>query len=297
MTIAINDISSIKYYSLNELKNDPKIQLGTKTFTVTVHNDKKISVSRSNASAASALKHFFNGNTTAKKIENEYNNKFAAHMMMGSRPTGNSSSVSHQASQIDLDKTVKKTTQETFNTHVAPGGTLMSTCRPAGDLQEYARMLKNTGVSVLISLDHKAPNAITTELNKLGIEHINEETFYIEDFFGNGELPRNKLKNITNLIKGYESEGKKVAIHCGAGDGRSGMVKSAYLLSKLPQLNGIPSNNTFTDTHYDSTDYTKAAKEVHDAINEVRNHGHKNAVERPEDVYALQSFYASLLTA
>ncbi|WP_299495365.1 hypothetical protein [uncultured Shewanella sp.] len=100
-----------------------------------------------------------------------------------------------------------------FNAHVAPGGSLMSTSRPDGDLAAYASMLKSYNVGALISIDAFAPKALTAELDARGIEHINEATFFIEDFFSKGQLPETKLSDIVNKIKEYESQGQNVAIH------------------------------------------------------------------------------------
>jgi len=86
-----------------------------------------------------------------------------------------------------------------------------------------------------------------------------------------------------------------VAIHCGAGDGRSGTVKSAYVLDKiitdLRQKDELSNTLTNIDTHYNQHENTTVIESVSDAITTVRNEGHREAVERSEDVYALQAFY------
>lgn len=182
-----------------------------------------------------------------------------------------------------------------FNAHSAPGGTLMSTRRPSGDLDAYASMLKSYDISVLISIDAYAPEALTEKLASKGISHVNEDKFHIEDFFGKGELPQNKLKDIVNKITEHENLGLKVAIHCGAGNGRSGTVKSAYILDKiitdLRQKDELSNTLTNIDTHYNQHENTTVIGSVSDAITTVRNEGHREAVERSEDVYALQDFY------
>ncbi|WP_299004198.1 dual specificity protein phosphatase family protein [uncultured Shewanella sp.] len=186
-----------------------------------------------------------------------------------------------------------------FNAHVAPGGCLMSTSKPNGDLSAYASMLKSYDVGVLISIDAFAPEGLTAELNIKGIEHINEATYFIEDFFSQGALPKNKLSDIVDKIREYESQGQNVAIHCGAGDGRSGTVKSAYMLDKIvtehSQSNNLSNEQGTVNTHYYQTDITQVAKSVSDAVLAVRSEGHHRAVERPEDVYALQDMYQQMM--
>ncbi|WP_299494863.1 dual specificity protein phosphatase family protein [uncultured Shewanella sp.] len=190
--------------------------------------------------------------------------------------------------------------EDRFNLHTLPEGTLMSTKRPSGDLESYATMLQSHGANVLLSIDDTQPKDIKAILAQKNISHVNEKAFHIEDFFDKGELPKNKLMDIVTQINELESKGQKVAIHCGAGDGRSGTVKSAYLLEKMlmEQIdkNTLTNETATIETHYDGNT-TTVNKAVVDCILKVRSDGHEAAVERTEDVLALQDMYTSLTSS
>ncbi|MCL1126584.1 dual specificity protein phosphatase family protein [Shewanella surugensis] len=195
---------------------------------------------------------------------------------------------------IELDNKLSQMTA--FNAHMAPGDMLMSTKRPSGNIEQYAQFLKEQEIGTLISIGANESKTLPATLAKSGINHINDTQFHIDDFLGDGELPASKLKDITDKINALEEQGIKVAIHCGAGDGRSGVVKSAYVLSK--QMSNLASTVTDTiNTHYHGTKTLTVSKVVCDAVRSVRAQGHELAVERPEDVNALQTFYLSLVSS
>ncbi|WP_299010915.1 dual specificity protein phosphatase family protein [uncultured Shewanella sp.] len=195
---------------------------------------------------------------------------------------------------LDLDRNMDEHTRYKFNAHVAPGHRLVSTRRPKEDAVEYAQLMKNLGVSVLISVAEKASAQLTSELTRHGIAHVNQSKLHIQDFFKEGSLPKQQLSLIVETIKEYENKGQHVAIHCGGGDGRSGLVKAAYVLSQLPAPTKQPALTSFIDTHYNHEDVITASSEaVSNAIIRVRAQGHEKALERPEDVKALEDYYTS----
>ncbi|WP_299490263.1 dual specificity protein phosphatase family protein [uncultured Shewanella sp.] len=193
---------------------------------------------------------------------------------------------------IELDSALSKMTA--FNAHYAPGDMLMSTKRPSGNLTQYVHFLKEQGIGTLISIGANESPTLPAILAESGIQHIDDSQFHIEDFLDDGQLPASKLKAITDKINSLESQGIKVAIHCGAGDGRSGVVKSAYVLSQLSLPLPTSTTDTIT-THYHGTKIVTASKAVCDAVRSVRSDGHELAVERPADITALQTFYSSLV--
>ncbi|WP_124649168.1 hypothetical protein [Burkholderia stagnalis] len=181
---------------------------------------------------------------------------------------------------------------------------------------EFSDMLSKRNVKVLISLDgemhyDKKTDEWSRQLGRNGIEFISDEKYFINDFFtkGNNGLlgpaapTAEQIKDTVNLIKAKKKKypGSLIAVHCGAGDGRSGMVKSAVAMEDLynNRRRGVYQNDrkgaVDVMTKYEKypEEYQPAYRLVDDGVKEIRKtHGH--AVERSEDVEVLNE-YAKLL--
>lgn len=202
-------------------------------------------------------------------------------------------------------------------------------------LELYER-LDNFNVGAIISLDKELSQSSTFSATKTSraddlklflnsnnrrIDYIVEKDYFIEDGFKFSKTDTNanneklnkfakKLDDIVNEIKTQKNRhpGKIITVHCGAGDGRSGMVKSAFEMENLYFKNSLKYKNHIqkqtkterittkmsTDFHPESNN-NRVYTLVHEAINKIRNK-HPHAVERPEDIKVLNK-YAEYLVA
>ncbi|MCL1124669.1 hypothetical protein [Shewanella surugensis] len=216
---------------------------------------------------------------------------------------------------LTLAKKTELSEQEVsrFNARMAPSGMLMSTRRPSSignsGLEGYRDFLTSQKIDTLISIGANSSATLPDILARAGITHIDDEAFHITDFFKENALPVETLKAVTEKLAILEAQGLKVAIHCGAGDGRSGIVKAAYELSQLTQEELLAVNNKATaiihvggvdDDDDEDEDVSEAPQDVRafkavcNAINGVRAEGHSAAIERETDIKALDAFYLHL---
>ncbi|MFN1150120.1 hypothetical protein [Serratia liquefaciens] len=205
-----------------------------------------------------------------------------------------------------------------------------------GEVPQFIDDLIDQRVKVLFSLDDELRHEILPsgvakdhylkqQLEQSGIEYVIEPQNAIEDGYSFGtntdftQLAAGDKAKVTQIaslvdqinIKRQANPDHVVAVHCGAGDGRSGTVKSAVMIKKLldekPELyrQGVVADNKKAVIHTDvPEDFSypigysgadnQAYKVVADAINEVRK-THVNAVERVSDVNLLNAYARSLL--
>lgn len=119
---------------------------------------------------------------------------------------------------------------------------------------------------------------------------------FIKDGFSTRELPPEKLDYIVKKLRGME----KPIVYCGAGDGRSGVVKAAYRLNFFDKKDMIESSDirtsrvrvyTYLNDEFESCEkYTKTTTAVANAINDIRRR-HPKAIERVNDVIALENYH------
>lgn len=183
----------------------------------------------------------------------------------------------------------------------------------------FAEEAAKGGFAVLISLDEALEKSFFSEnmtetamlnatLAKKNITYISDARFYFPDYFKMGENLLNdrifldKLVATVELIMGEKKKNpdRLVGIHCAAGDGRSGMVKTAlYLKGKLTRRSNIgnksekvefilcDADHRFYPQHIDTYPIVKRA------IEKIREE-HPSAVERPEEVALLNLFIERL---
>ncbi|CAI1562130.1 hypothetical protein [Serratia entomophila] len=216
---------------------------------------------------------------------------------------------------------------------------MASMARPeqkSGSWGDFINSIKGDDVKVLFSLDnslstkkmntksmaHMAQDSyLKQQLNDNGIEYVIDPKNAIEDGyiiaadadFTQPGLARDQVEQIASLVKQInikrtENPDGVVAVHCGAGDGRSGTVKSAVMIHKLlrehPELyrDDVVKNNkglkisshmsnSFGREHVDNPAYGVVVY----AINAVRV-THEHAVERVSDVNLLNAYARFLET-
>ncbi|MDL4454967.1 hypothetical protein QRZ34_28670 [Klebsiella michiganensis] len=235
------------------------------------------------------------------------------------------------------------------NYKISPDLSLASMARPSKNIIDWQQDvglfindLQSQRVKVLISLDdqlstQKLPSGdvkadyLRDRLRQNGIDYIVETKNFIEDGYtfpadvdisvpGPYRQQVEQLADLVTLINDRRAAVKNassndvVAVHCGAGDGRSGTVKSAVMIEKLlceqPQkyrqgvidnIKGQDINDKIhTDINEDLSDILDVDNEVYDvvrdAVKTVRGAPHDNAVERMSDVNLLMG-YARLLVS
>ncbi|WP_157967997.1 RHS repeat protein [Edaphovirga cremea] len=190
-------------------------------------------------------------------------------------------------------------------------------------ITEFATNLKKAKVNILISLDmsltksNKADQMVEI-LHGHGIKYVVEKQFFILDAFSFPSYSPQKdnerihdLHAVVKYIISAQSENKNsiIGMHCGDGDGRSGVVKSAYIIYKYLN-NSDPKNisrvsnyqqeiikenmpgviKTEKDSSFKSFKAeSKAYSVVQEAIKIIRKE-HPEAVERVADVAFLNAY-------
>ncbi len=164
-------------------------------------------------------------------------------------------------------------------------------------LTNRASLLKeNSEVDVLIGLDLTSPNIdkYKSALDEVGIYYLVDKKNEIIDFFDKGKLPPEQIHHTINTILELQNDNYNVGIHCGAGDGRSGIIVAALGINELYSqgykndfskafpLKGSVSHKVL------SVDYFTQG-----VVNRIRETNPK-AVERSEDVHSLYN-YSKLL--
>lgn len=201
------------------------------------------------------------------------------------------------------------------------------------DVPLFINDLQTQRVKVLFSLDDQLSFEMHTsgvakdrylqqQLQQSHIEYVIDPQNAIEDgytFAANADFTqpgpvRDQVMQIKSLIDQINARraanpNDVVAVHCGAGDGRSGTVKSAVMIEKLLReqpgryRQGVADDNKqlasiHTEISEDLNDLidadNPAYEVVADAINAVRA-THPNAVERMSDVNLLNAYARFLL--
>lgn len=153
--------------------------------------------------------------------------------------------------------------------------------------------------SVLIGL-HENKNFTSQSLNN-GIEY-----YHVPISDGTTELNSKPIDveiydNVYNIIKQATKDGKKIAIHCGAGDGRTGTALAALKLRELLEtaaaidptiLDQRPENTTTVYSEYlcmdfPSTPLVKNAIEIIRTQREEKNENGAASVETENDINSL----------
>ncbi|MCU7064909.1 hypothetical protein K7R09_24210 [Serratia ureilytica] len=186
-----------------------------------------------------------------------------------------------------------------------------------------AKELKQQRVQVVISLDDEMSKLETKSepgvslaamakesFAKNGIDYVVEKPFFIRDAYAfpdNAVEDNKKIKNLYMLCQ-YISDarkyhrGKIIAVHCGAGDGRSGTVKSAYLIFESLGSKDNPYHEEvvkgekiervvtkLNDSFLPDVARSWVYPMVKASISKIRIL-HKDAVERTSDVAMLNAF-------
>ncbi|WP_157378887.1 hypothetical protein [Burkholderia ubonensis] len=115
-------------------------------------------------------------------------------------------------------------------------------------LADVASALSTIGVKTVLSLDMNGWNwqELSLKLGEAGIRHIANSQLVIPDFLPAGGLDPERLLDICETIL----ESKDPVIHCGAGDGRSGLVKAAlYIIFEYRKNQGCSIKRMLTDEY------------------------------------------------
>ena len=109
--------------------------------------------------------------------------------------------------------------------------------RPAGEYllgatqDEVLAKIKEAGFTTILSIDqNRDSHGLTAAVKKAGLNHEIDDTYEFPDW---NFAPRDLYSNIKDFIELKAAEGERVFIHCGAGNGRTGAVLSALVLSDL----------------------------------------------------------------
>lgn len=241
---------------------------------------------------------------------------------------------SHLATQVNKQLTLSGSSASypVENLNIHPNMRLASMARPIKNKYSsnyrksfdiLAKQLIHQNVQVLISLDDEMSQLETKSepgisladmakeiFSKNGLDYVVEKPFFIKDaysFPGNAIEDNKKIKNLYMLCK-YISDARKyyknkvIAVHCGAGDGRSGTVKSAYLIFESLGAK----DNTYHDEVTKGTKTERVKTELDDSFSPHAAHSkvypivnatvssirksHTAAVERKSDVAMLNAF-------
>lgn len=227
------------------------------------------------------------------------------------------------------------------NYQPTPALSMASMARPSKNINDWGRDvplfindLQTQRVKVLFSLDDQLSFDMHTpgvardrylkqQLKQSDIEYVIDPKNAIEDGytfaadadFTQPGLARDQVEQIASLVGQINTQrganpNDVVAVHCGAGDGRSGTVKSAVMIEKLwreqpgrYRQGVVDDNKQLATIHTEISENLDAISGVDnpayevvaDAINSVRA-THLNAVERMSDVNLLNAYARFLLT-
>jgi atypical dual specificity phosphatase len=129
----------------------------------------------------------------------------------------------------------------------------------AGECDEALAELREAGISALVSLDECGVPLFEIADHDLHYLHL-----AIPDF---GTPTLEQLQEFLAFVERERGEGRRVAVHCGAGYGRTGTMLACYLVSK--------------------------GEEADKAISRVRRQ-RPGSIETPEQEEFIRSFAASL---
>ncbi|TDA48900.1 hypothetical protein EVG18_02905 [Burkholderia pyrrocinia] len=182
-------------------------------------------------------------------------------------------------------------------------------------LQKFVGDLKSNNIKAIVSLDkkmyddatkktdHRFNEHLKEELKSNGIEYISDPNHFIEDFFNEDTAPKMQqlsgtVQLIVDLRRKYPNG--TILVHCGAGDGRSGIAKTALamydrFIKERNKYSDETTPTTSASTKFESgpIKYTPTYRMVSDSLNDIRK-DHPNAVERPEDIALLNQYFRHL---
>ena len=134
--------------------------------------------------------------------------------------------------------------------------------RPAGDYlvgasqDEVLAKIKEAGFTTILSIDQGWESQDLTEaIEKTGLNHEIDDMYEFPDW---EYAPADLYSNIKDFIKAKAEIGERVFIHCGAGNGRTGTVLSALVLSDL--IEGERSRRQEAGENFDLGHYADAPK-------------------------------------
>lgn len=162
-----------------------------------------------------------------------------------------------------------------------------------------AELKEASPIEILIGLDLTSENlhSYKSALADEGIDYITKEKYEIKDFFEEGDLSTEQIDLTVNEILTLQ-ESAIVGVHCGAGNGRSGIIASALAINKLYATNEV---SNFDATHplggtmFGNTDTYQVDIVTASAVGIIRK-TNPQAVERNEDVSALYDYSYLLYT-
>lgn len=216
---------------------------------------------------------------------------------------------------------VTKGEKALLNTNYHENERLLSTKRPirfnikANENNEmavpYGNVLEKNNVSHVISVDNTLDmakmknrlNEIEGILRSKNIAYISEANMKITDFFEMHEI--NSISQTLHVItkKMHDilknNDGKNLAVHCAGGDGRSGIVKAAFLLREMRRRGEFDANSFNTKLSFTPSDKSggkiksEVYKPVKDVLSKIRL-THLHSIERLEDVELLNIFAKEL---
>lgn len=125
------------------------------------------------------------------------------------------------------------------------------------------------------------------------------EDFLIKDAFNENELPPEKIDRIvSSVLNKIYQDNERISIFCGAGNGRSGVIKAACLLATFtpetilsnPMKKNFEVVTKLNDEFKHEMNKTLAYPLIANVIDTIRE-GHPAAIERVSDVKVLNKYY------
>lgn len=134
--------------------------------------------------------------------------------------------------------------------------------RPAGDYligasqDDVLAQIKAAGFTTVLSIDQGLDSqGLTEAINKAGLNHEIDDNFDFPDW---EYAPKGLYSDIKDFIEAKAAQGERVFIHCGAGNGRTGTVLSALVLSDL--IAGEQSRRQEAGENFDQGHYANVPK-------------------------------------
>ncbi|WP_157644605.1 hypothetical protein [Burkholderia ubonensis] len=165
------------------------------------------------------------------------------------------------------------------------------------NLGDVANELAKIGAKTVISLDLNEWDwrEFSIRLGDVGIRHVANSQLAIPDFLPIGGLDPEKLLDICETILAN----KDPVIHCGAGDGRSGLVKAAlYILQEYRGNLEYSIKRMLRGENCAGSFNFKINQEAYDVVAKAVAHvriNHPDAVETIADIDALNRFVNYIL--
>lgn len=150
-------------------------------------------------------------------------------------------------------------------------------------------------IDVLISLHEKHDSEPSATSQGLECHHVR-----LDDYTEKPHNPED-LQRIYDIVKDAAQQGKKVAICCGAGDGRTGVALSSVVMRSLLEERPAMLDSDTHPTQVVEVCYApfdaEATPLVYGAVSKVRgDSGNHSYVERVEDVTSLNHYETYLKT-